>query len=196
MFGNKKKNILENGIQARAVITQVRDTGVTINENPRVELTLQVQPDGAPPFEAKKKLTVSRVRIPSAGSAMWVRYDPADPSRVEFDEAKTQEVNAAAAAAPAGAAVSFGGAHVIDARNVPGLRDELLKAVADAQATGDQSEIQNVVMSALGGAQAAGASPAEADPLERLKKLNDLRKAGALTDSEFAAQKAKILGAG
>lgn len=51
-------------------------------------------------------------------------------------------------------------------------------------------------MSALGGVQAAGASLAEADPLERLKKLNDLRLAGALTDSEFAAQKAKALAEG
>jgi hypothetical protein len=127
---------------------------------------------------------------------MWVRYDPADQSRVEFDDQKTQEVNAAAAAAPAEGTVNFGGAQVIDARNVPGLRDQLRKAVADAQATGDESEIQSAVMSALSSAQAAAAAPAETDPLERLKKLNDLRVAGALTDSEFAAQKAKILGEG
>jgi hypothetical protein len=32
------------------------------------------------------------------------------------------------------------------------------------------------------------------DPLDRIKKLNDLRVAGALTDAEFEQQKAKILG--
>ncbi len=41
--------------------------------------------------------------------------------------------------------------------------------------------------------QMAAATPAE-DPLDRIKKLNDLRQAGALTDAEFEAQKKKILG--
>jgi hypothetical protein len=91
VFGSTKKNILENGIQARALITHVRDTGVTINEHPRVE----------------------------------------------FDDAKTQEVNAAAAAAPPDATVSFGGAQVVDARNVPGLRDQLLPSRRRSSARAD-----------------------------------------------------------
>jgi hypothetical protein len=37
------------------------------------------------------------------------------------------------------------------------------------------------------------AAPAE-DPIEQLKKLADLHDQGILTDEEFAAQKAKILG--
>jgi len=95
MFGAKKKrNILENGIQAHAVVIGVRDTGVTINENPRVELTLQVQPEGDAPFEAKKKVTVSRVSIPRAGDGHWVRFDPANPTEIEFDKTKAAEVNA------------------------------------------------------------------------------------------------------
>ena len=38
--------------------------------------------------------------------------------------------------------------------------------------------------------------PAEqpSDPIERLAKLADLKEQGVLTDAEFAAQKAKILG--
>jgi hypothetical protein len=42
-------------------------------------------------------------------------------------------------------------------------------------------------------APAPAASPAE-DPYERLKKLAELHAAGVLTDEEFAAEKAKILG--
>jgi hypothetical protein len=34
---------------------------------------------------------------------------------------------------------------------------------------------------------------AAVDPLDRLAKLNELRLAGALTEAEFEAQKAKIL---
>ena len=36
--------------------------------------------------------------------------------------------------------------------------------------------------------------PADADPLERLQKLADLHDHGVLTDAEFAAEKANILG--
>jgi hypothetical protein len=204
VFGNKKKEILANGIQARAVIMQVKDTGVTINDNPRVELILQVQPEGEAPFQATKKVTVSRVAIPTAGSARWVRYDPADPSRVEFDVEKTEQVNAAAQAAvsvtSAGVTANVEGMQVIDASGIPGLRDQVLKAVSDAQTSGDTSELRDVVMGAIGqsGAMAGGgptpAATASSDPLDRLKKLNDLRVAGALTDAEFAAEKAKILG--
>jgi|tagenome__1003787_1003787.scaffolds.fasta_scaffold20602797_2 hypothetical protein len=40
---------------------------------------------------------------------------------------------------------------------------------------------------------AAPAAPA-ADPIEQLKELADLKNQGILTDAEFTAQKAKILG--
>lgn len=42
--------------------------------------------------------------------------------------------------------------------------------------------------------QAAPAAPA-ADPIEQLKELAQLHEQGVLTDDEFAAQKAKLLGA-
>jgi hypothetical protein len=67
LFGGKKKKILSEGVQARAVVLSVADTGMTINDNPRVKLTLQVQPEGQAPFQAEKKVTVSRVSIPSPG---------------------------------------------------------------------------------------------------------------------------------
>ena len=40
---------------------------------------------------------------------------------------------------------------------------------------------------------AAQAAPA-ADPIEQLKQLGELHESGVLTDEEFAAQKAKLLG--
>jgi len=41
---------------------------------------------------------------------------------------------------------------------------------------------------------AAPAAPAEEDMIQQLKDLGDLHAQGILTDEEFAAQKAKILG--
>jgi hypothetical protein len=43
-------------------------------------------------------------------------------------------------------------------------------------------------------AEPAPAAPAAPDPIEQLKQLGQLHEQGILTDEEFAAQKAKILG--
>jgi hypothetical protein len=101
-------------------------------------------------------------------------------------------------------AVIDGGTTVIDARGVPGLRDELLKAVSDVRAGGNPAELQAAVMKAMSqGMAVAGQAPAlpgaapappQEDPLDRLEKLNELRQSGALTDAEFEAQKTKLLG--
>ncbi|MET0510605.1 MAG: SHOCT domain-containing protein [Thermoleophilaceae bacterium] len=37
-------------------------------------------------------------------------------------------------------------------------------------------------------------APPQADPIEQLKQLGELHSQGVLTDEEFAAQKAKLLG--
>ena len=42
--------------------------------------------------------------------------------------------------------------------------------------------------------QAAPPPAAEVDPMERLKELGALHEQGILTDEEFAAEKAKVLG--
>jgi Short C-terminal domain len=42
--------------------------------------------------------------------------------------------------------------------------------------------------------QYAEPAPAAPDPIEQLKELASLREQGILTDEEFAAEKAKILG--
>jgi hypothetical protein len=42
---------------------------------------------------------------------------------------------------------------------------------------------------------AAAPAPSAADPLDQLKKLGELRAAGVLTDAEFEAKKAQLLGA-
>ncbi len=239
MFG-KKKNVLLHGISTQATVTRLEDTGVYVNGNPRVKLTLQVQPEGiGAPFEATKKLTADRMSVPMVGTRLWVRYDPDDTSRVEIDQAKNDEMSATDPATPAAPAATIpgamlggnpivsstftttipGGQTVIDARNVPGLREELLKAVADMQSGGNPAELQQAIAKAMSQghavnmppgtmlpgatgisagagmpAPAAPAGPATPDPLDRLEKLNELRKSGALTEAEFDAQKAKILG--
>jgi hypothetical protein len=118
LFGGRKRKqrLEEAGVNAPAAVVSVHDTGMTVNNNPRIGLTLQViPPDGSAPFEVSKKLTVSRVAIPRAGDQLAVRYDPDDHDNFEIgaassdggqadgptlDTASAGEIAAAATAAP------------------------------------------------------------------------------------------------
>lgn len=87
LFGGKKRKqrLEEAGVDAQAVLVAVQDTGMTINDNPRVKLTLQVTAaDGTGAFEVTTKKTVSRVAIPRAGEMFAVRYDPDDHDNFEL----------------------------------------------------------------------------------------------------------------
>jgi hypothetical protein len=84
MFGRGKKakaeNLIATGQRGVGIVTDVCDTGMTVNDNPRVKMTFRVEPlDGGAPFEARKTATVSRVAIPRAGERYPVWYDGADP---------------------------------------------------------------------------------------------------------------------
>jgi len=58
----------------------------------------------------------------------------------------------------------------------------------------DRAEYEQQMAQQQAAAPAAPAAPAEADKFTELQKLADLNKQGILTDEEFAAEKAKILG--
>ena len=107
MFGGKKKKILAEGVQARAVILNVQDTGMTINDNPRRQV------DAAGPAGGRRAVRGFQEadRLASRDPALrvdeyLVRYDPSDPSNVEFDAAAVQQANAAVEAQVAEAAAA------------------------------------------------------------------------------------------
>lgn len=71
------------GRPGRAEVLAVSDTGVSINDNPRVDLRVRVVPDdGGAPFDGHLRVTVSRLAVPRAGDHLPVRFDPADHSRI------------------------------------------------------------------------------------------------------------------
>ncbi len=67
---------------------------------------------------------------------------------------------------------------------------------AEKYADRDQEIAANRGAGYAEGAQsvAAPAAPAEPDVMDQLAKLGELHSSGVLTDEEFAAQKAKLLG--
>ena len=78
--GQKAQHLMANGRVASATITAIRDTGMTINDNPTVELDLSVAVDGTEPYAVTHRQTISRIAIPSfqPGATVPVRVDPAD----------------------------------------------------------------------------------------------------------------------
>ena len=161
LFKSKKKQaaeLFETGAKGAGTVISVQDTGMTVNDNPRVKMTFRVEPlDGSPPFDAQKTTTVSRVEIPRQGDRYPVWYDPQEP------------------------AGTWAYATVADDSGRESLR-QMFGAVADTF----------VGMNAP--AAPAPVSGGGQDVVEQIKQLADLHQQGILTDEEFAAQKAKLLG--
>lgn len=79
--------IRKNGAPAMAEVLELKDTGMTLNENPVVSLRVMVRPEGVPPFEATMKALVGRLDVPRVqpGAMLPVKYDPNDHTRVALD---------------------------------------------------------------------------------------------------------------
>ena len=61
----KAEELMTSGAKGVGTVVSVQDTGMTVNDNPRVKMVFRVEPlDGGPAFDAEKKTTVSRVEIP------------------------------------------------------------------------------------------------------------------------------------
>jgi Short C-terminal domain len=147
---------------------------------------------------------VSILDTPSTSASVTPNVSSPPPNAPASPSAPDQAPPADGSIPPIHTTMTFdGGTTVIDARNVPGLRQELLDVIGHG---GNPAEIQDLVMKAMSQGHAVtgsspltpGAitppSPPAEDPLDRLKRLNDLRISGALTDAEFEAEKKKILG--
>ena len=150
--------LMRTGVKGVGTITDVRDTGITINNNPRITLVMRIEPtDGSLAVERQKTVTVSRVQIPQIGARYPAWFDRADPEKwmygTDLDAsqatAEVRDLFARAAAGGPAAPLVTGGPHPAD--------------------------------------------EAEPGPVEELASLTELWKSGALTDSEFAAAKARLL---
>jgi hypothetical protein len=90
--GARSRALLATGEPAEAVILAAADTGVTVNDCPQARLTLEVRPEGRPPYRAEATMLVGRLQtgmlVP--GTHARVKFDPADPSRVAVESLGAQ----------------------------------------------------------------------------------------------------------
>ena len=86
MNRRKTQQILATGKPGQAIIRQLEDTGMRINDNPRVKLLLEVTIPGYPPYQIWKAVTVPMIRLSQVqvGSVVQVMADPTQPGNADM----------------------------------------------------------------------------------------------------------------
>jgi hypothetical protein len=83
----RTQRVISAGTPGVATITGLTQTGLFVNENPQVELQLQVQVPGHPPYPVTRKEIVPLILLGrlNNGQPLAVKVDPADPNDVIVD---------------------------------------------------------------------------------------------------------------
>jgi Short C-terminal domain len=179
-----KKQLEESGKRANATVIEIAEKGMAVtrgaegvigNTELALKTHLRVQPDDEPEFEVKKRFSYPQLAVPSAGQTVPVIYDPSDHDKIIVDHSPAAQQSAAFQAAG------------IDAGQI----GQLMEQAQQLRAQAGQAQA-----GAPGMGQMPGTSPAPAQPdtVGQLERLAKLKESGALTDAEFEAEKAKILG--
>jgi hypothetical protein len=172
---------------------------------------------------------VKSSRYPMPGASLPVTVSRSDPTRfkIEWDQVMSSGEQAEAVSEAMAASLRSGGAEMppgvmtqgIDARHIPGLRDEVQRMTAEGA---DKAAVTAHVLARLAehgtslppgmagainittdpppgetpspvGTASVGATPADDDPAARLQRLEDLKAKGLIGDGEYDALRSKIL---
>ncbi|HEV2813234.1 MAG TPA: hypothetical protein VGW10_08290 [Solirubrobacteraceae bacterium] len=78
----KAQHLAVNGRPGTAPITAPRQTGTFVNENPEVEMDLQVTVDGMTPYAARHRQVIAMIAAAQfqPGATVPVKVDPAEPT--------------------------------------------------------------------------------------------------------------------
>jgi type II secretory pathway pseudopilin PulG len=81
---SQNQKLLNGGMDAEAIIMQIAETGVRINEQPQVRIILEVHPANAPVFQSQATTVISYFQASQfqPGAHVQVKYDPSDMSKV------------------------------------------------------------------------------------------------------------------
>jgi hypothetical protein len=84
----KNEEIRAAGKPAKARVLNAMPLGINVNgDNPAMTFLLEVRPEGEPSFQAQTTGVIMETSIPKyqPGNEVYVKYDPADHSRVSLD---------------------------------------------------------------------------------------------------------------
>jgi hypothetical protein len=208
MFGSHKK-LYRDGAETEGVVIKARAVVNPLTVDPGYEVVVRAKfPDGSTNEFTQGTLRggggwlyAQSVGTPYVGQVVPVRYDPSDHSKLVVDlpalEERYKQATAEATAAqqarldsqvehlgePGPETVGGPAAQPLTGLGGGGdLKAQILRMAA--QNAGSVVDLRS--------SQSPGDQPS--DPVERLSKLAALKQQGLLTEDEFAAAKAKILG--
>jgi hypothetical protein len=80
----RARRLMAEGLVGQATITEVRETGTSVNANPVVEFDLQVALDGRDPYGVTHRQVVSKLVVGTfaPGAVVPVRVDPGNVADV------------------------------------------------------------------------------------------------------------------
>jgi hypothetical protein len=204
----------QTGTPGQAQILELTQTGVYVNNQPRVTLRLAIQAPGVAPFEDTKTHTVPLVALGrlTAGTPLAVYLDPQKPRDYVIDWFGAP-AGAAAMMGPMGPITvqsSQGGAMQVEGN--PEMAAAVMKALSDHGIDASSGNIDLTQLPAARAAvlkalethgidaahQTAAANPAipiedKGEPMERLQKLDQLRATNLITPEEYDAYRKRIL---
>jgi hypothetical protein len=179
--GADDDRIRREGTAATATVLSVDTTNWTINNVPQWKLQLRIDGAGAPYETSLKLMTYTP---PDDGASFGVRVDPRKRDHVVLsgdDGSRPAASSASAAAAPQ-----------VQAAVLEALRQAGLAAGESAVVNADGS--RTITTSSVSFGDGAAGTPGTADTVRLLADLDRMRADGALSEAEFAAVKAKLLG--
>jgi hypothetical protein len=198
---------------------------VVSNTTLALKTTLRVEPTGEPAFEITERFRYSQFGVPIVGQKVGVIFDPEDHETIMIDDqsgvvpfdsmaqlrAATGEPEPAVGGSPVAGMAGMGGTDL----------NAMLSSIQSAkeQSGGDPQKLAQILQGQFGpgatvisssdeGAKyvtwpppgTSAAPPPGPDPetakIDQLERLAKLHASGALTDAEFADQKARVLGEG
>jgi hypothetical protein len=195
MFGNKKglehKLAEQGGTVAWATVISADDkwdsstnsgvSAMTTHVTEHMKVTLNVQPDGEPAFEATFRQAFPGM-MPMKGWQVKVIYDPADHSQIAIQENQVFPPGIDHDRLERGAAIRDQAMAAAESGNMPQFIEEM-----KAKALSGEINVQGAPL------VITGPSAPKLDVADELTKLADLHDRGVLTDAEFESQKTKLL---
>ena len=193
MAFDKLKNLfnvdIKDGLPGNAVV-QSSSVPTEAARSYNVSMWLDVYVEGRQPYRVKHECMVKAGKHPWPGTTLPVVVDRENPDRIDIQWQDRGTVDERMAEAPGPAAAAPGAEpgqpQVIDLRGTE-LADQLRDALA-AQGIASGA--------ATGGAAPDSSGNMVEDRIAKLERLSKLRESGVLSEDEFQAEKARILGGG
>jgi hypothetical protein len=86
-MNQKTAQLLVSGESAQATVTSLNATGMMVNYNPVVDITLEVRPMGRSPYTAVVRTLIPSIKMAQVqpGMNVGVKFNPNNPSEVAVD---------------------------------------------------------------------------------------------------------------